>query len=143
MLIVSECMVTITHSDWHSTNERKFRIDLKGNNDFKLIVNAMKKHTRLAKKEIIGDVTIDFAQIDPLSLENGLVKIIDHKRFIVFEGFKVNKMLFNQQLGIFESKEVLEFDSLYKITNYIFNDIHIDLNESSKALKNIINLKIK
>jgi hypothetical protein len=134
MLIIKEYMTTITHSDWHSSNERKFRIDLLGVNDFKLIINAMKKHTRLAKKEIVGDVTVDHAQLNPVALEQGLVEVIDYKRFIIHEGFKVTVMIFNPMTSLFEPREVKTFETIYEITNYIFNDIHEDLKKSKKAL---------
>lgn len=137
MLLISECMVIITHSDWHSTNERKFRINLKEHADFKSIVNSMKKHARLAKKEIVGDVTVELLQLNPLSLERGEIKIIDHKRFIMFDGLKVNRMIFDQTKGVYESKEVKECETIYDATNFIFDDIRNDLTESKKALKEL------
>lgn len=140
MKIISEVMVVIQHSDWNSTNERKFRIDLKAVNDFKLLVNAMKKHTRLAKKEIVGDVSIELLKLSPTHLERGVVEPIDHKRFIIFERMKVNRMIFNYDKKIYESKDIFDSQTIYEATNFIFNDIHTDLKESRKALKEFMKL---
>jgi hypothetical protein len=132
-LEIKKYEVIIEHSDWYSKNERTFKIDLDSHNDFKHLTNAMKKHTRLAKKEMIGDCVINLLAETRNWTNNGLL-LFDLKRYIIFDGCKVNEMDFVQELDSYETKQIINCETNHKATNYVFDEIRITLENRKKSL---------
>jgi hypothetical protein len=131
---ITELRVAIENNDWYSSNRREYKIDLAEFNDFKNLLNTMKKHTKLMKKEMLGDTHIDVLAVSPFTT-NGNVMLLDLKRYIIHEGCNVKEMVYIDNLGIYDTNQDIRFDSLLKATNYIFSEIEKELKRFKQSLE--------
>jgi hypothetical protein len=132
-MLVTEMVVSIFHSDWYSNNERKFNIDLNEHNDFKHLTDAMKKHNRQIKKEMLSDSSIDLLAVSPI-LVGGRKESIDYKRFIIV-GNDVRVMNFDREHHCYMIYKEYKFENLVKATNFVYSEINNELKEKKKELK--------
>jgi hypothetical protein len=133
-------IVTISWDDRFSNNSRKYIIDFSDNDiDEKVLINHMKKHTRLASKDASLVVSVFVER------HYGFGKEADtYARFnlgLLENDFSIKKMAYDENHKEVK-KESIKHESIYDMVNNVFEEVKNIMKEFQKQKKGKNELEI-